>query len=92
MKGRLEMGRRLLKSLGSEPGFLRIGETAAVLKCEGTEPVLREEWMMAVIMESSEGRQDKTRGLIYKTLRAHKTAFFWRETGSLHFHLQRWDL
>ena len=41
MKGRLEMGRRLLKLLGSEPGFLRIGETAAVLKGEGTEPVVR---------------------------------------------------
>lgn len=43
MKGRLEMGRRFLKLLGSEPGFLRIGETAAVLKGEGTDPVVREE-------------------------------------------------
>ena len=58
MKGRLEMGRRLLKLLGSETGFLRIGETAAVLKGEGTEPVVREEWMMAAIRGSSEGRQD----------------------------------
>ena len=63
MKGRLEIGRRLLKLLGSEPGFLRIGETAAVLKGEGTEPVVREEWMMAAIRGSSEGRQDMTRAV-----------------------------
>ena len=31
MKGRLEMGRRLLKLLGSEPGFFNMGVTAAVL-------------------------------------------------------------
>lgn len=30
--GRLDMGRRLLKSLGSDPGFLRIGMTAADLR------------------------------------------------------------
>lgn len=44
MKGRLEMGWRLLKLLGS---FLSIGVTAAVLKSVGTIPVAREECMMA---------------------------------------------
>lgn len=43
MKGRLEMGRRLLKSEGSDPGFLSIGVTAATLKGGGTVPVLSEE-------------------------------------------------
>ena len=41
--GRLEIGRRLLKSLGSEPGFLSIGVTAADLRVDGTEPEVREE-------------------------------------------------
>lgn len=36
---RLEMGQRLLKSLGSEPVYFNIGVTAAVLKSEGTIPV-----------------------------------------------------
>ena len=49
--------------LGSEPGFLRIGETAAVLKGKGTEPVVREEWMIAEMRGSSEGRQDMTRAV-----------------------------
>ena len=57
------MGQRLLKLLGSEPGFLRIGETAAVLKGEGTEPVVREEWMIAAMRGSSGGRQDMTRAV-----------------------------
>src|SRR4029434_9094334 len=48
------MGRRLLKLLGSEPGFLRIGETAAVLRGAGNEPVVREEWMIAAIRGSSD--------------------------------------
>jgi len=43
MNGRFEIGRKLLKLLGSEPGFLRIGVTAAVLREEGTIPVAREE-------------------------------------------------
>lgn len=43
MNGKCEMGRRLLKSLGSEPGFLRMGVTAADLKDEGTMPVESEE-------------------------------------------------
>lgn len=43
MKGKFEMGRRLLKSLGSRPGFLRIGVTVAVLSDEGTVPEVREE-------------------------------------------------
>ena len=63
MKDRLEMGRRLLKLLGSEPGFLRIGETAAVLRGAGNEPVVREEWMIAAIRGSSEGRQDMTKAV-----------------------------
>ena len=63
MKGKLEMGRRLLKSLGSEPGFFRMGMTAAVLKEGGTIPVESEEWMMAEMRGSREGRQDLTRGV-----------------------------
>ena len=59
--GRLEMGRRLLKLLGSEPGFFRIGVTAADLRDEGTEPEVREKWMMAVIRGSREGREAITR-------------------------------
>lgn len=61
MKGRLEMGRRLLKSEGSDPGFLSIGVTAATLKGGGTVPVLSEELMMAEMMGRREGRQDFTR-------------------------------
>ena len=47
MKGRLEMGRKLLKLEGSAPGFFRIGVIAAVLNDVGKVPVGREEWMMA---------------------------------------------
>ena len=61
MKGRFEMGHRLLKLLGSEPGFFRIGVTAATLKGEGKVPVVREEWMMAEMRGRREGRQDLTR-------------------------------
>ena len=61
MKGRLEMGRRLLKLLGSEPGFFRIGVTTAVLKSGGTIPVVSEEWIMAVMRGSREERQDLTK-------------------------------
>ena len=61
MKGRLEIGRRLLKLLGSEPGFFRIGVTAAVLKAGGTIPVDSEEWIMAEMRGSREERQDLTR-------------------------------
>ena len=35
-KGRLEICRHELKQDGSRPGILRTGETAAVLKVEGT--------------------------------------------------------
>lgn len=61
MKGKLEIGRRLLKSLGSEPGLFRIGVTAAVLKAEGTIPVDSEEWIMAEMRGSREERQDLTK-------------------------------
>lgn len=43
MKGRLDIGRKLLKSEGSAPGFFKIGVMAAVLKDVGTVPVVREE-------------------------------------------------
>lgn len=43
MKGKLEMGRRLLKLFGSEPGFLSIGEITAVLRSSGTIPEERDE-------------------------------------------------
>lgn len=55
------MGRRLLRLLGSEPGFFNIGVTAADLRDDGTEPDVREEWMMAVIRGSREGREAITR-------------------------------
>lgn len=43
--------------LGSEPGFFRIGVTAADLRDDGTEPEVREEWMIAVIRGRREGRE-----------------------------------
>lgn len=43
MKGRFEMGRRLLKLVGSKPGFFRMGVTVAVLSEIGTVPEVREE-------------------------------------------------
>jgi len=43
MNGKFEIGRKLFRLLGSEPGFLRIGDTVAVLRDEGTIPVVREE-------------------------------------------------
>lgn len=49
MKGRFDMGRKLLRSAGSEPGFLRRGVTAAVLRGEGTSPEMREAWMIFVM-------------------------------------------
>lgn len=55
------MGRRLLKLLGSDPGFLRMGLTAADLKGVGTIPVDSEEWMMAEMRGSKEERQDLTK-------------------------------
>lgn len=47
--------------LGSKPGFFSIGVTAADLRDDGTEPEVREEWMMAVIRGSREGREAITR-------------------------------
>jgi len=58
MKGKLEMGRKLLKIFGSKPGFLSIGVTAADLKNEGTIPVVRDACIMVEIRGSREGRQD----------------------------------
>ena len=59
--GRLEMGRRLLKSCGSAFGFLRMGEMAADFKDEGNIPEEREEWMMVVMSGAREGRHALTR-------------------------------
>ncbi len=50
-----------MKSLGSEPGFFRMGLTAADLKGVGTIPEDSEEWIMADMRGSREGRQDLTR-------------------------------
>jgi len=61
MKGRLEMGRKLLKLVGSAPGFFRIRVITAVLNDVGTVPVVREEWMMAEMRGAREGWQDFTR-------------------------------
>lgn len=53
----LELGRRLLKSLGSEPFFMP-GVTSATLKREGTIPVVSEHWMMEEMRGSKEGRHE----------------------------------
>lgn len=41
-----------MKLLGSAPGFLRMGVIAADLRGDGTIPVIREEWIIAVIRGS----------------------------------------
>ena len=61
--GRFDIGRKLLKLLGSAPGFFSMGVMAADLKSEGTRPEVREECMMTVIREDNEGRQAFTRGV-----------------------------
>lgn len=43
--------------LGFAPGFFNTGVTVAVLSRDGTEPKVREEWIMAVIRGSIEGRE-----------------------------------
>lgn len=43
MKGKFEMGRRLLKIMGSKSDFFRIGVTMAVLNERGTIPEVRDE-------------------------------------------------
>lgn len=53
--GKLEMGRMLLKALGSEPGFLRIGVTAADLSDDGTGPEVREDWVLLALRRRSWG-------------------------------------
>ena len=57
------MGWRLLRLLGSAPGFLSIGVTAAVLRGEGTIPVVREEWIMCVMRGAKEGTVALTRAV-----------------------------
>lgn len=61
MKGRSEIGRKLLRLEGSAPGFVSIGVIAAVLKDVGTVTVVREEWMMAEMRGTREGREALTR-------------------------------
>lgn len=46
--GRLEIGLRLLRSLGSAPGFLSIGLICPTWRETGTQPVVREELMILV--------------------------------------------
>ena len=57
IQGRLDTGRKLLKLEWSAPDFFRIGVMAAFLKDLGTVTVVREEWMIAEIRETREGRQ-----------------------------------
>lgn len=40
----------LLKVLGSESGFLRIRVTAADFRDDGTEPEVREEWVLLAFL------------------------------------------
>lgn len=47
--------------MGSAPGFLSVGVTAAVLRGEGTIPVVREEWVMCVMRGAREGAAALTR-------------------------------
>lgn len=61
MNGRFEIGQKLLRLLGSKPSFLSIGVTAAVLRREGTIPVVREEWMISKMRGDMEGRVFFTR-------------------------------
>lgn len=42
------MGWRLLRLLGSVLGFFSIGVIAAVVRGEGTVPVVRDEWMRVI--------------------------------------------
>lgn len=56
--GNLKMGQKLWKLLGFEPGFLKIGVTAAVLKTDGTSPVSRDDWIIA----QTRGSRDKRCG------------------------------
>lgn len=56
----MEIGWRLLKLLGSKPGFFSVGVTTADLKDDGTIPEVRQEWMMAVRRGSREGREAMT--------------------------------
>lgn len=60
MNGKLDTGRKLLKSEGSAPIFFKIGVIAAVLKDVGTVPVVREEWMIAEMRGTREERQALT--------------------------------
>ena len=63
MNGKLEIGRKLLRSVGSAPGFFRMGVIAADFKGAGTVPVVREEWMIAEMRGIREGRQAITRSV-----------------------------
>lgn len=69
------MGQRVLKSLGSAPGFLSMGVMTVVLKDEGTIQKVREECIIPVIKEDREGRQALTRtlerGSNYRYCRGH---------------------
>lgn len=58
---RLEMGRKLLGSSGSRPGFFRRGVMAASLSGVGTVPEVREELMMLVMSGTRGVEQAMTR-------------------------------
>lgn len=47
--GRLEMGLKLSRLSGSRLGFFRMGEMVASLSGDGTEPVVKEVFMMRVM-------------------------------------------
>ena len=55
------MGRKLLGSSGSRPGFLRRGVITASLRGFGTVPEVREELMMSVMSGAREVEQVLTR-------------------------------
>lgn len=59
--GRLEIGRKFSKLLGSRPVFFNIGVMAAILREAGTVPVVSEEQMIADMRGSKEGRHALTK-------------------------------
>ena len=83
-------------SSGSEPGFLRVGMTAAIFKLDGTTPEARDALMMFTIGWQRMGRQAFTRvvgirsSLLVEDL-AEVTSFFtWSASSGEKVERQHW--